>query len=113
MTMVDADNPRGFVIRDLVGTYSTQRFIKASEFKAQCLQLMDEVAETGQEIIIMKRGNAVAKLTPYQHPHKAPWGADKGRIHILGDIISPMDEDEIDVLVDPDRVLNPNPPQSR
>ena len=107
MTMVEQEEPRGSLIREFVGVYSTRRFIKASEFKAKCLQLMDEVAETGREIVIMKRGNPVAKLTPYQHPRKAPWGAGKGQIRILGDIISPMDEDEIDVLADPDRVLNP------
>ena len=98
-------------IRELAGVYSTARYIKASEFKAKCLQLMDEVAETGQEIIITKRGNPVAKLTPYQQPRKAPWGADKGRMRILGDIISPIDEEEVDVLADPDRVLNPDLPQ--
>ena len=39
------------------------RTMKASEFKAKCLKLMDEVAETGEEILITKRGRAVAKLT--------------------------------------------------
>lgn len=39
-----------------------ERKIKAGEFKARCLQLMDEVAETGTEVIITKRGIAVAKL---------------------------------------------------
>ena len=38
------------------------RTIKASEFKAKCLKLMDEVAETGEEIIITKNGKPVAKL---------------------------------------------------
>ena len=28
------------------------RTIKASEFKAKCLKLMDEVAESGEEIVI-------------------------------------------------------------
>lgn len=96
-------------VRELVGVYSTARYIKASEFKATCLQLMDEVAESGQEIIITKRGNPVAKLTPYQQPRKAPWGADKGRIRILGDIISPVDV-EWEAEVNPDRVLNPELP---
>ena len=40
------------------------RTMKASEFKAKCLKLMDEVAETGEEILITKRGRAVAKLLP-------------------------------------------------
>lgn len=98
-----------YKLRELVGVYSTARYIKASEFKAKCLQLMDEVAETGKEIIITKRGNPVAKLTPYQQPRKAPWGADKGRIHILGDIISPVDV-EWEAEVSPDRVLDPELP---
>ena len=32
------------------------RTIKASEFKARCLKLMDEVAENGEEIVITKNG---------------------------------------------------------
>lgn len=100
-------------VSDLTGTYTTTRYIKASEFKAKCLQLMDEVAATGQEIIITKRGNPVAKLTPYEQPRRAPWGVGKGQISILGDIISPIGEEEVDVLADPDRVLNPDLPPYR
>ena len=95
-------------VSDLRGTYTTGRIIKASEFKAKCLKLMDEVAETGEEIVITKNGEPIAKLTAYQQPRKAPWGADKGRIRILGDIISPIDEAEVDVLTDPGRVINPD-----
>ena len=95
-------------VSDLRGTYTTGRTIKASEFKAKCLKLMDEVAETGEEIVITKNGEPIAKLTAYQQPRKAPWGADKGRIRILGDIISPIDEAEVDVLTDPGRVINPD-----
>ena len=38
------------------------RTIKASEFKAKCLKLMDEVAETGEEIVITKNGRPTARL---------------------------------------------------
>ena len=41
------------------------RTIKASEFKAKCLKLMDEVAESGEEIVITKNGRPVSKLVPY------------------------------------------------
>ena len=37
------------------------RIIKASEFKATCLKLMDEVAETGEEIVITKNGQPVSR----------------------------------------------------
>ena len=67
------------------------RTIKASEFKAKCLKLMDEVAESGQEIIITKNGRPVSKLAPYRKRPDTFFGADKGKIKILGDIISPLD----------------------
>ncbi len=40
------------------------RTIKASEFKAKCLQLMNEVAETGETIVVTKNGQPVAQLGP-------------------------------------------------
>ena len=40
------------------------RTITASEFRAKCLQLLDEVAATREEIVITKRGRPVCRLTP-------------------------------------------------
>ncbi len=69
------------------------RTIKASDFKAKCLQLMDEVAEGGEEIVITKNGRPVSRLVPYQEKPKALFGIDRDRIDILGDIVSPMPAD--------------------
>ena len=83
------------------------RTVKASEFKAKCLQLMDAVAASGEEIVITKHGQPVAKLAPLREKPKTPWfGRDRGKIEILGDIISPLDV-EWEAEADPDRVLNP------
>ena len=82
------------------------RTMKASEFKAKCLKLMDEVAESGEEIVITKNGKPVSKLTPYRVPPKSFFGADRGRMKIIGDIISPIDV-EWEAETNPDRVLNP------
>lgn len=65
--------------------------IKASEFKAKCLKLMDHVAETGEEFVISKNGRPVARLVPYREKPASPFGVDKGRIEILGDIVAPLD----------------------
>lgn len=46
----------------------TTRSITASRFKAQCLALLDRVAESGEEIILTKRGRPVAKLTSLSQP---------------------------------------------
>ncbi len=82
------------------------RTIKASEFKAKCLKLMDEVAESGEEIVITKRGRPVAKLTPLQETAKTWFGRDREIIRIHGDITEPVDV-EWEAEADPDRVLHP------
>jgi prevent-host-death family protein len=69
------------------------RTIKASEFKAKCLKLMDEVALSGEPIVITKNGKPIAQLVPLAERPKSLWGAHKGLIEIKGDIISPIDVD--------------------
>ena len=64
--------------------------IMASEFKAKCLKLMDEVAETGQELIISKTGRRVARLMPYRTKPESLFGIDEGKIEILDDLIEPL-----------------------
>lgn len=44
------------------------RTIAAGRFKAQCLRLLDEVAETGETIVVTKRGKPVAKVEPIGEP---------------------------------------------
>lgn len=39
--------------------------IKASQFKATCLALLDEVAQTRNEITVTKHGRPLAKLVPF------------------------------------------------
>ncbi len=82
------------------------RTMTASEFKAKCLALMDEIAESGEEIIITKRGKPVAKLAPYEDKPASWFGRDRDGIVIRGDIIEPIDV-EWEAETDPDRVLNP------
>ncbi len=72
------------------GEVAGVRTIKASEFKARCLKLMDEVAESGEEIVITKRGRPVSKLAPYREKPKMPFGRHRDKIRIIGDIVSPM-----------------------
>ena len=46
-------------------TVTGERTMAATEFRARCYGLMDEVAETGREIVITKRGKPVARLVPF------------------------------------------------
>ena len=74
----------------------TERTIKASEFKARCLKLMDEVAESGEEIVITKNGKPVSKLTPYRERPKLIFGRNRDNIRIIGDIVSSMPAERYD-----------------
>lgn len=66
--------------------------IKASEFKAKCLQLLDEVQSTGDEIIITKHGRPVGKLTAFRPRPQSPFGLHQGRIHARDDLITSTEE---------------------
>ena len=65
--------------------------IKASEFKAKCLKLMDEISANGGEIIITKNGLPVSRLVPYREKPNSLFGIDRDKIEIHGDIIEPVD----------------------
>jgi len=65
--------------------------IKASEFKAKCLALMDVVARTGESVVVTKNGNPIAELVPYKPKPKNARGIWKGQVEIIGDIMSPID----------------------
>ena len=66
--------------------------------------LMDEVAESGEEIVITKNGRPTARLVPYRSKFEEFFGADEGKLKILGDIVSPLDVDW-ESGIDPDGVL--------
>jgi prevent-host-death family protein len=65
--------------------------IPAGEFKAKCLQVIDEVQRLRMPIIITKRGKPVAKLVPLDEYHEGFVGSMKGTMEIVGDIIGPID----------------------
>jgi prevent-host-death family protein len=60
------------------------RTIPAGRFKAQCLSLLDEVAATGETIIVTKRGKPVAKVEPVEEPPS-----------LRGSVVYLVDDDEL------------------
>jgi prevent-host-death family protein len=64
--------------------------INAAAFKATCLALLDKVEETGQPILVTKRGKPVAQLVPVSPQGKRRlMGCMEGTAKIAGDIESP------------------------
>jgi len=66
--------------------------IPAAVFKAECLKLMDEVARTGQPVVITKHGRPVAQLVPVPAEPKSLFGYMRNTVTIKGDIVAPTGE---------------------
>lgn len=69
-----------------------QTAIGAGEFKAKCLQLLDDVAEKRGTLVITKHGKPIAKLVPVE-PEQRMFGALRGSVVEEHDIISPIGAD--------------------
>ncbi len=69
--------------------------INASEFKARCLAILDRVQATGERVVILKRGRAVAELGPAnQSVAEYPQMELKGTVKVVGDILGPAVPDD-------------------
>lgn len=66
--------------------------IPAAVFKAECLRLMDEVARTGQPIVITKHGKPVAQLVPVPPEPESLFGYMSNTVTIEGDVVAPTGE---------------------
>ncbi len=64
--------------------------VPATKFKAQCLELMDRVAERRATYVITKRGRPVAKLVPADPPErKSVFGCMADKMDFVGDLDQP------------------------
>ncbi len=63
--------------------------LPANEFKTHCLSLLDQVAETGEEIIILKRGKPVARLMPLATVATSPQATLIGTMLATDDLLDP------------------------
>lgn len=63
--------------------------IAASEFKTHCLSLLDDVAEHGETLTILKRGVPVARVLPIVAPGRTPQQTLLGSASADDDLIAP------------------------
>lgn len=62
--------------------------IKATDFKTRCLEIMDEVKNTRQEVIVTKRGKPVVKVLPADADQAPVYGCMRGTAEAKGDILT-------------------------
>ncbi|MGZ2484820.1 prevent-host-death family protein [Rhizobium pisi] len=72
------------------------KVVGAAEFKAKCLNLIDQMRNDDESIIITKRGKPVAVLSPARDTagRKSIIGAMKGSVLRYDDPLSPAVEPE-------------------
>jgi prevent-host-death family protein len=66
---------------------SSPRSIEASDLKARCLRVLDDVEETRREVVITRRGKPVARLVPIIPARGSLRGIWKGMVKARGDIV--------------------------
>ena len=66
--------------------------VAISKFKATCLRLLDNVKRTGKPIMVTKKGEPIALVSPPPPPPKAKaWlGSMRETVQVTGDVVSPV-----------------------
>ena len=72
------------------------RTVSASEFQDRCLSLIDEVVQTGDELIITQDGRPISRVSPYRTRRDGWFGFNAGRITVYEDIVAPMPDEWFD-----------------
>jgi prevent-host-death family protein len=68
--------------------------VAISEFKAKCLAILQLVQKTKKPVRVTRFGKPVAEIVPASLTFPANWlGSMKNRIEIIGDIVSPANEE--------------------
>ena len=68
--------------------------VNVHQAKTQLSRLLAQV-EAGEEVVIARRGEPVARLVPCKRRGKRQFGAMKGRIVVDDSILDPLPEDEL------------------
>ena len=60
--------------------------IPAAQFKARCLAVMDQVAESGRPVVVTKHGKPDVQIIPAESDENEIFGFLAGKARIVGDV---------------------------
>jgi prevent-host-death family protein len=61
--------------------------IPITQFKAQCLSLLEQVSKSGRPLVITKRGKPLAQVTQAVPERRSLMGGMRGTAEVVGDIV--------------------------
>ncbi len=70
--------------------------LSVSEFKATCLAVLEDINQQKKRVVITKRGKPIAEVIPFETDHEGI--SLKDTVTFMEDIISPVAEDDWEVL---------------
>jgi prevent-host-death family protein len=74
----------------MVNKNGQMKSVAVSQFKAHCLALLDDVARTGQPLLVVRHGKPLARVLPSSRvAAEQPQCTLRGTVTYLGDIIEP------------------------
>jgi antitoxin (DNA-binding transcriptional repressor) of toxin-antitoxin stability system len=75
------------------------RAVTVTHFKAHCLAMLDDVARTGESVVLLRRGKPIARIVASSTavPPSSPAKRLAGTVTIHGDLLAPvLDPDDWD-----------------
>lgn len=83
------------ISNDYIGFMKT---MSISQFKAQALQVIEDVFETREDLVITKRGKPVARIIPYQEQTSKSKPGKLSKFFVSEkDIVSPLGAEDWEV----------------
>ena len=72
----------------MVNINGQMKSVAISQFKAHCLSLLEDVARTGQPLMVVKRGKPLARVVPSGGAGTGrPQDTLRGTVTVVGDIV--------------------------
>ena len=64
-----------------------EKQIPVTQFKAQCLRLLDDISKSGRPLVVTKRGKPLARVTRAAAKTRPLMGRMRGTAEEVGDIV--------------------------
>jgi prevent-host-death family protein len=61
--------------------------LAVSDFKARCLEILEDLRSSGHELLLTKHGSPIARVVPVTSQARSLRGLMKGQIQIVADIV--------------------------
>jgi antitoxin (DNA-binding transcriptional repressor) of toxin-antitoxin stability system len=71
----------------------SQHIMAVGKFKAECLREIENIQQTGEPLIVTKRGKPIVKIIPiFEEEQGSFFGCMKNTFSIEGDIMAPIED---------------------